>query len=105
MINGGYLIPANTKRGQLIFGVFTGPDLILFGTGVGFSLILLLALGASDTITSIICITPALFTGFLVLPIPNYRNVITFFRSMMTFYSNQRIYRWKGWCFYERTRK
>ena len=28
MINGGYLIPANTKKGQLIFGMFTGSDLI-----------------------------------------------------------------------------
>ena len=46
MINGGYLIPANTKKGQLIFGIFTTVDLMLFGTGVGISIILLLAIGA-----------------------------------------------------------
>ena len=41
MINGGYLIPANTKKGQLIFGAFTMPDLILLGIGVGFTILLL----------------------------------------------------------------
>ena len=40
MINGGYLIPANTKKGQLIAGWFTPPDLILFITGVLISLVL-----------------------------------------------------------------
>ena len=29
-----YLIPANTKRGQLILGIFKPFDLILFSTGV-----------------------------------------------------------------------
>ena len=60
MINGGYLIPANTKKGQLIFGIFTGFDLIMFGTGVIVSVLLLLILGAQNTVESIICLLPAL---------------------------------------------
>ena len=105
MINGGYLIPANTKKGQLIFGMFTPPDLILFGCGIATSLILLLILGADETLNSIISLMPGLICGFLVMPIPNYRNVITFIRSMIEFYDGQKVYHWRGWCFYEQARK
>lgn len=105
MINGGYLIPANTKKGQLIFGIFTTPDLILFGVGLAISMILLLIVGTSSTIGGIICILPGLICGFLVMPIPNYRNVRTFFKSMYQFYNSQREYKWKGWCMYEQARK
>jgi len=104
-VNNQYLIPANTKNGQLIFGMFTPPDLILFGCGVATSLILLLILGADETLNAIISLIPGLICGFLVMPIPNYRNVITFIRSMIEFYDGQRIYHWRGWCFYEQTRK
>lgn len=105
MINGGYLIPANTKKGQLILGMFTPPDLIVFGCGVALSLILLLILGADDTAGALISVTPGLIGGFLVMPVPNYRNVITFIISMINFYSGQKIYKWKGWCFYEQSRQ
>ena len=105
MINGGYLMPANTKKGQLIFGIFTTVDLMLFGTGVGISIILLLAIGASETINAIVCLIPALVCGFLVLPIPNYRNVRNFIVSAYQFLTNQRIYKWRGWCLYEQARE
>ena len=105
MINGGYLIPANTKKGQLIFGMFTPPDLILFCCGVATSLLLLLILGTDESIKAIIALMPGLICGFLVMPVPNYRNVITFIRSMMDFYNGQRIYKWRGWCFHEQSRK
>ena len=93
MINGGYLIPANTKKGQLIFGMFTGSDLML------------LTIGANETLNAVICILPALICGFLIAPIPNYRNVITFISSAINFYSNQTIYKWRGWCFYEQSKE
>ena len=105
MINGGYLIPANTKRGQLIFGMFTPPDLILLSCGVATSLILLLILGTDETLSALIALMPGLICGFLVMPVPNYRNVITFIVSMLDFYNGQRIYKWRGWCFYEQSRK
>lgn len=49
-----YLIPANTKKSMLIFGLFTKFDLILFGIGVGLSLILLLALPVEQIMYAII---------------------------------------------------
>ena len=100
MINGGYLIPANTKKGQLIFGVFTLPDLILFAVGVIVSVMLLLIVGTDQTLGAVLCLMPALICGFLVLPIPNYRNVKTFIVCAIDFLTSQRIYKWRGWCFY-----
>ena len=38
----GYLIPANSNRGKLIFGFFRPVDLIVFGTGIFATFILLL---------------------------------------------------------------
>ena len=36
---GRYLIPANTKKGTLIFGLFREGDLIIFGIGIGITFI------------------------------------------------------------------
>ncbi len=98
-----FLIPANTKRGHLILSLFTLFDLILFGSGVFISIILLLIVETTSLIGVIIVLLPGLICSFLVLPIPNYHNVITFVNSMFSFLMNQRIYKWKGWCFYEST--
>ena len=38
----GYLVPANAKRGTLIFNIFRPVDLIMFSVGAGLSLLLLL---------------------------------------------------------------
>ena len=44
-----YLIPANTKRGQLILGIFRPFDLWLFGGGVLVTVILLAFLPLQST--------------------------------------------------------
>jgi hypothetical protein len=98
-----YLIPANAKKGMLIFNVFRVPDLILFGVGLVTSFVLLTILGTDSALSTAIVMAPALICAFLVLPIANYHNVITFLISIFTFLTNQRIYIWKGWCFYEWT--
>ena len=100
MINGGYLIPANTKKGQLILGIFTPGDLIMFAVSLVVSVMLLLIVGTDKTFSAILCLMPALICGFLVLPIPNYRNVKTFIGCAIEFLTKQRIYKWRGWCFY-----
>ena len=43
-----YLIPANTKKSQLFFGLFNKYDLILFGTGIGISI-------AANKVKGIMC--------------------------------------------------
>ena len=44
-MNNNYLIPANSKKSQLILGFFTPLDLILFGSGCGLTVLLLIVLG------------------------------------------------------------
>jgi len=94
----GYLIPANSKKSLKIFGLFYIFDLILFGIGIGITTLLLLTLNVSEIGIALIAMGPALITGFLVLPIPNYHNVLTIIKNTIEFYSNRQKYVWKGWC-------
>ena len=94
-----YLIPANTKRGQLILGWFRPFDLALFSSGVLISLLLLAFLQFDDVISVIIGLSPALITGFLVMPVPNYHNMLNIIVEMYEFLTNRQTYRWKGWCY------
>lgn len=94
-----FLIPANSKKSMLIFGLFRTVDLIIFGVGVGLTLIMLPILPISDIVYAIIALAPALIAGFLVFPVPNYHNVRTVIMSVWNFYTERRIYYWKGWCF------
>lgn len=93
-----YLIPANTKKSMLIFGLFTKFDLILFGVGVGLTIILLLVLPVEQLLMAVIALLPAMICGFLVMPVPNYYNMRTLLASAIGFYMNQRKFKWKGWC-------
>lgn len=94
-----YLIPANSKKSMLIFGLFNQVDLIIFASGVGATLLLLLILPVSELIPAIIAIAPGLICGFLVLPVPNYHNMRTVIKSIYTFYTTRQKFIWKGWCF------
>ena len=94
-----YLIPANTKQGTLIFNVFTTFDLILFLSGIGISILLLLIVSPGSLLGAIICLTPGLTCSFLVIPVPNYHNILTVIIEMITFFNNRRNYKWKGWCY------
>ena len=57
-----YLIPANTKRSMLIFGLFTKFDLILFGSGIGVTLLTLMLIPEGNFTIAIISLLPALIT-------------------------------------------
>ncbi len=96
---GGYLIPANSKKSLLIFGLFKQFDLLLFGSGIGITLVLLLFLPIEQSILlSVLALAPAAVTGFLVLPIPNYHNVRMLIKTVFIFYTEKRRFIWKGWC-------
>lgn len=97
-----YLVPANAKKGTLIFSIFRPFDLIMFGSGILVSLLMLVVVQSTDTAMIIISILPAAVTGFLVLPIPNYHNVLCAMQSIFKFYRERRNYIWKGWCFYDK---
>lgn len=98
-MNNNYLIPANSKKSMQIFGIFNKFDLILFGSGIVVTLIMLLVMNVEKLLYAIIALSPALITGFLVLPIPNYHNMLTVIMEAIRFVTNRRNFIWKGWCF------
>ena len=81
----GYLIPANSKKSMMILGLFTTMDLILFGSGVGLTVLLLLIVPASGLVGMGLILLPALISAFLVFPIPNYHNVLQLITNIYTF--------------------
>ena len=95
---GNYLIPANSKKSMMIFGMFYPFDLILFASGVGMTLLLLLILPINEFWMAMLAIVPATITGFLVFPIPNYHNVLTVIINAIIFITSRQRYVWKGWC-------
>lgn len=98
----GYLVPANAKKGTLIFNIFRPFDLIMFSVGAVVSLLLLVIVNSNDTIMVLISCLPVGITGLLVVPIPNYHNVLCALQSIYRFFTERRNYRWRGWCFYEK---
>ena len=101
----GYLIPANAKKGTLIFNLFRPIDLIICATGIAVSLLSLVIVQSSQTsseISTILAMVPGGITVVLVFPVPNYHNVLCAIQSIIRFYSERRNYIWRGWCFYER---
>ena len=101
-----YLIPANTKSGKLILGMFRPFDLMLFGIGIIITILFMIILPLESTIVTIIVLLPALITGFLVVPVPYYHNMLNVITELIEFLTNQRNYKWKGWCVpHERDKK
>jgi len=97
-MNTNYLIPANSKKSQLYLSLFTGPDLLVLLIGIVISVVLLLVYQDNNLLVLIGLASPALIAVFLVLPIPNYHNVMTLIGNVNKFYTNRRKYVWKGWC-------
>ncbi len=101
MNNNQYLIPANTKKGSLIFGIFKPADLTIFLIGIGITLLILVIMSATNTmnnVLSILAILPGLIAVLLIFPFPNYHNIRTALGELIAFYTNRQKYVWRGWC-------
>ena len=105
MNNDVYLIPANSKKSMMIFGMFYPFDLILFGTGLSVTLLLLMILPLDSLIVSLIAISPGLITGLLVFPLPNYHNTLTVLIDVIDFFTTRQKFVWKGWCVMDELKK
>lgn len=93
-----FLIAANSKRGQLIFNIFRKIDLIIALIGAGTTFILFLIFQPNQLLESILVLLPLLVCALLVMPIPNYHNVLCVLQNIYNFYfvdKNQLV--WKGW--------
>lgn len=97
-----YLIPANTKKSQLILGFFTPTDLTIFVIGCLWSFIMLLLIKNASLLVLVLIMLPAAVGAFLVMPVPHYHNVLQLLTNVFNFYSNRRQYYWRGWCVNER---
>lgn len=94
-----FLIPANSKKSMLIFGVFKPFDLILICCGVFFTLLMLITLPLQKSMVMlIIALLPLLVTAFLVFPVANYHNTLTIIICIYKFYTERQKFIWKGWC-------
>jgi len=93
-----FLIPANSKKSMLIFGVFRPIDLIIFCCGIGATLLLLISMPLDTVPMLVIALSPVLVTGFLIFPVANYHNTLTVITSIYRFYTTRQKYIWKGWC-------
>lgn len=98
----GYLVPANSKKGNLILNMFRPIDLAMFAIGIVVTLILLMIVPSDNMVAILISILPAGVAGLLVIPIPNYHNVLCAIQSIFRYVSERKNYIWRGWCFYER---
>ena len=92
MNNNNFLIPANTKKSKLILGFFTPIDLAIFGVGCTITVVMLFIFQGLTFNMALIVLMPALISGFLVIPVPNYHNVLQLLL-------NRKRYYWKGWCY------
>lgn len=94
-----YIIPANSKKSQLIFNVFRPID--LFGILLPGALltVVFLFVFPGDSISAIIIkLAPVSLALFLVMPIPFYHNVLVYLREVYIYFSSQRRFYWRGWC-------
>ena len=93
-----YLIPANAKKGQLIFNLFRWEDLLILGGGGFITLILAFIIKSDKLIPMVITLLPLGLSVLLVMPVAYYHNVLVFLKEMIHYFSEQNTYRWKGWC-------
>lgn len=99
MENGQYLIAANSKRGQLIFNIFRPIDLYIAIGGSVTTIVLFLLVKPSSLWTAIVILLPILVCAFLVIPIPNYHNMMCVLQNIYKFYFvERRTFKWRGWC-------
>lgn len=94
-----YIIPANSKKSQLIFNVFRPID--LFGILLPGALltVVFLFVFPGDSISAIVIkLAPVSLALFLVMPIPFYHDVLVYLRELYLYFSSQRRYYWRGWC-------
>ena len=100
-----YLIPANTKNGQLILGIFRTSDLIILISGVITTVMILALIPITSTLGTILALSPGIICAMLVAPVPYYHNVLNIIIEVYDYLTSRQTYRWKGWCYKEWLKK
>ena len=87
-----YLIPANAKRGQYIFGLFRPVDLGIFGVGVVITIILVALMPMQETWAAVVAVSPAILSALLVAPVAYYHNVLQLLIEIYKYFTSRRRY-------------
>ena len=93
-----YIIPANSKRSQLYFGIFRGIDLGILGIGIAITLITVFAIPGDTLWIMVLKLMPLGLCILLVMPIQNYHNVLVYIQEIINFLKSNNKLKWKGWC-------
>ena len=93
-----YLIPANSKKGQLYFNLFKGIDLVIIIIGVLITFLTLFVFKTEGFFGILLKISPILICGLLVFPVAHYHNVRVLIKEIYLYMMSQKRYDWKGWC-------
>lgn len=97
-MNQQYLVPANSKKSQLILGFFTVPDLIVASIGATCTILMLLVAKDAGLGKLLLAALPLCIGAFLVFPVPHYHNIMQLIANIIYFIFGRRKYYWKGWC-------
>ena len=93
-----YLIPANSKKGQLMFSIFRPIDLGVLISCAFISVLLMFMIDGDAFAILVIKLLPLAIGVLLVVPIPYYHNVLVFVEEAIIFFMEPRQFKWKGWC-------
>ena len=93
-----YLIPANSKKGQLLFGVFRPIDLGVLISGAFVTLLLLFIIKGDEIPTIVVKLLPLTICVLLVVPVPYYHNVLVLIQEAVIFIMEPKQFSWRGWC-------
>ena len=99
-MNNQFLIPANTKRGKYILSIFRPVDLAIFLTGLAitFAALIIMSNMKISGWPIVLAVFPGLICTGLVVPMPNYHNIMVCIGEIINYYTNNRNYKWRGWC-------
>lgn len=93
-----YLIPANSKKGQLMFGIFRPIDLGVLISCAFITLLLMFIIQGDAFSILVVKLLPLAIGILLVMPVPYYHNVLVFIEEAIIFLMEPKQFPWKGWC-------
>ena len=93
-----YIIPANSKKSQLYFGIFNGLDLVILVCGVIIEIPFLILIKTDSLKGIIFKLLPIGITIFMLIPIAYYHNIRVAIKELYIYLTSQKKYYWRGWC-------
>ena len=74
-------------------------DLIIFGSGLFVTLLLVMILPMDKTWVAILSVIPGVVCALLVTPVAYYHNVRQLIIEIYSYFTKRNKFVWKGWCF------